>query len=302
MSTQGWIVYNGNLNEEKFLYQVRWLERTGQESGFDMVSVKNNELIASISGGVSVIKGKYEGVRPDFVFFWDKDIRLAKHLEKMGFKLYNSAKALEICDDKSLTYQTLADHNIRMPKTIIAPKVFDNCQISDFSHYEYVMDELRFPMVIKEVFGSFGSQVYLIHNQEEMINKIMELGSKPYVFQEFIGTSYGRDIRLNVVGDKVVASMFRKSENDFRANVTAGGQMYKHTPTAAEEELAVRCSKLVGADFTGVDLLFGHNEEPVLCEINSNAHFKNIFDCTGVDLAKSMMEYIKRDLDGVQHV
>ncbi|WCK54062.1 RimK family alpha-L-glutamate ligase [Aneurinibacillus sp. Ricciae_BoGa-3] len=302
MSRQGWIVYNGNLNAEKFLYQVRWLERTGKELGFDMRSIKNNELIASIIDGVSVIKGKYEGSRPDFVFFWDKDIRLARHLEKMGFKLYNSASTIEICDDKSLTYQMLADHHIRMPRTLITPKVFDNCQIIDFSPYEYVVDELNFPLVIKEVFGSFGSQVYLIHNKEEMMSKIVELGSKPYVFQEFIETSFGRDIRLNVVGDRVAASMFRKSENDFRANVTAGGKMYNYTPTDSEVELAVRCSKLVGADFSGVDLLFGKDDEPVLCEINSNAHFKNIFDCTGIDVAKSMMQYIKDELDGIKHV
>src|SRR5699024_9844967 len=113
----------------------------------------------------------------------------------------------------------------------------------------------------------------------------------------YIHSSYGKDIRLNVVGNHVVAAMLRKSDNDFRANVTAGGRMYPYQPSQEEKELAITCSQLVGADFAGVDLLFGENDEPILCEINSNAHFKNIFDCTGIDVTKDMMIYIKKQLE-----
>jgi RimK family alpha-L-glutamate ligase len=292
----GWVVYNGNINHEKFTYQVEWLERVGKEIGMDITTIKNNELLVMIEDGKSTIKGKYAGITPDFVYFWDKDLPLARHLEKTGIRLYNSASSIEICDDKSLTYQTLADHNIRMPKTIMAPKVYRYVQ--DYSNYQFIIEELGFPLVIKEAFGSFGQQVYLIHNEDEFMSKINELTNKKYIFQEFIGSSFGRDIRLNVVGDKVVAAMYRKSEHDFRANVTAGGKMYEYEPSRYEQEFAVRCSKLVGADFTGVDLLFGPDEEPILCEVNSNSHFKNIYDCTGVDLAKHMMEYIKNELEG----
>jgi glutathione synthase/RimK-type ligase-like ATP-grasp enzyme len=45
-------------------------------------------------------------------------------------------------------------------------------------------------------------------------------------------------------------------------------------------------------DFAGVDIMFGKQGEPVLCEVNSNAHFKNIYDCTGVNVADEIMEYI----------
>lgn len=30
----------------------------------------------------------------------------------------------------------------------------------------------------------------------------------------------------------------------------------------------------------------------MVCEVNSNAHFKNIFDCTGVNVADEIMDYI----------
>ncbi|MGP4042150.1 RimK family alpha-L-glutamate ligase [Gracilibacillus sp. D59] len=288
MSKKGWIIYNGNLYTKKFAEQIEWLRKTAETFDFDIDVIANNQLLVTIEGGEARILT--EKKEPDFVFFWDKDLFLARQLEHQGLRLFNSAKTIEICDDKALTYQQLANHGIRMPKTIIAPKVF--VSLEDDSHLTQVIETLGFPLVIKETFGSFGEQVYLIEDEQQLRQKVKELQHKPHLFQEYIASSYGRDVRLNVVGDRVVAAMLRKSDQDFRANVTAGGKMYRYQPTEEEKELAVRCSQLVGADFAGVDLLFGANDEPILCEINSNAHFKNIYDCTGVDITRDMMTYI----------
>ncbi|MGN8646830.1 ATP-grasp domain-containing protein [Gracilibacillus sp. HCP3S3_G5_1] len=292
MAHKGWIIYNGNLDSQKFSEQVEWLQQTAESFDFEIEPMKNNELLVMIDQGKARIEPAKE--LPDFVFFWDKDLFLAKQLEQQGVRLFNRAKAIEICDDKALTYQQLAGNGIRMPKTIIAPKVF--LSLEDTSHLPLVIENLGFPMVIKESFGSFGEQVYLIEDEQQLLEKVAELKHKPFVFQEFIQSSFGKDVRLNVVGDEVRASMLRKSSDDFRANVTAGGKMYPYQPSKEEQALAIKCTKLVGADFAGVDLLFGQDGEPILCEINSNAHFKNIFDCTGVDLTKDMMAYIKETI------
>jgi glutathione synthase/RimK-type ligase-like ATP-grasp enzyme len=87
--------------------------------------------------------------------------------------------------------------------------------------------------------------------------------------------------------------MYRYSENgDFRANVSNGGKMKYYEPTKEQIDLAILSCKTLGLDFGGVDILFGENQEPIVCEVNSNAHFKNIFDCTGVNVADTIMEYI----------
>ncbi len=293
---KGWIIYNGNLLAEKFTELVLWLKSSAEKQGLSVKLVKNNELLITIEDGIPKIKGKFKNVIPDFVIFWDKDIKLAYHLEKIGIRIYNSARTIEICDDKALTYEVLSGFQIAMPKTIIAPKIFENTEIQDFSSYSIIAEEIGFPMVIKESFGSFGQQVYLVENYEEMINQVKELGGTPYLFQKFISSSFGRDIRLNVVGDKVAAAMLRTSDNDFRANISAGGQMYGYNPSDEEIKLAIKCCKIIGADFAGVDILFGDNGQPVLCEVNSNAHFKNIFLCTGIDVADSIVEYIIKDI------
>lgn len=290
----GWIIYNGNLNQSKFNDQVAHFNKIAASKGIELQMIKNNELFIAIKNGKSLIKGKYEGIFPDFVLFWDKDIALAKHLEKMGMHLYNSSDAIAICDDKGLTYEVLSNNGIKMPDTIIAPKVF--IEVNDFSVYDSVIEFLGFPMVIKECFGSFGAQVYMIKSSQELVGKIKELENKTYVFQRFVKSSYGRDVRINVVDGQVVAAMLRTSENDFRANISAGGKMEKYIPSEAEKNMAVRCCDIIGASFAGVDLLFGEDNEPILCEINSNAHMKNIYDCTGIDVADYIIDFIFKEV------
>ncbi len=130
----------------------------------------------------------------------------------------------------------------------------------------------------------------------------MNIGAKPMLFQEFIHSSKGKDLRLQVVGSQVVAAMYRYSDNgDFRANITGGGKMKPYEPTQKQIDLAVESCKILGLDFAGVDILFGKDNEPIVCEVNSNAHFKNIYDCTGVNVADSILAYIiKRICIGVK--
>ena len=294
---KGWIIYNGSILTNKFINLAKSLNEAFDRRGISTTIIRNNELIITLDQGNLEIKGKYKGIKPDFVLFWDKDIRLASHLESMGMKLYNPSHAIAVSDDKTLTYQTLVGKGINMPKTIIAPMIYEGSLASDLNLYNYIQQEIKFPMIVKEAFGSFGEQVYMVNNTEELLEKVRTIGAKPHLYQEFVHSSFGRDIRLNVVGDRVVACMLRKSSKDFRSNISAGGKMESFSPTKEQSELAVKSVKLIGADFAGVDLLFGKDEEPILCEINSNAHMENIYNCTGIDVTDYIIDYVIKDLE-----
>lgn len=284
-----WIIYNGNLPEEKFIEMATWINNAAMEHAITSKLVKNNQLIpAIVDGKPDLVRSAGEPL-PDFIIFFDKDVVLAKHLEMMGISVYNSAACIEVCDNKSLTYQALAGKGIPMPKTLLAPFVFHAHE--DLEPFYRAGDVLGFPLVMKEAYGSFGMQVYLVQNIQELLEKVKEMGNRPFLLQEYVVSSKGKDIRLNVVGDQVVASVMRISETDFRANVGNGGQMINYEPTAYEKELAIRSSQLVGADFAGVDLLIGENG-PLVCEINSNAHFKGIFRYTGINVATYIVPHI----------
>lgn len=293
----GWIIYNGNLNSDKIYELVVWLKNTGSEYNLELIPVKNNEIIFYYDQQSKPFLEhiSIDGL-PDFVISWDKDIPLAKHFELMDIRVYNNSTGIEICDNKVLTNQYFANHNIRIPKTIIAPMVYSNSTISDYSIYDHISDALGYPLVIKEAFGSFGEQVFLVSTLEELIKRVVLIGNKPHLFQEYIKNSHGRDIRLNVVNNKVITSMMRVSDTDFRANITSGAKAVAYSPTQEEIDLAVKSTKLLCLDFAGVDILFGE-DGPILCEVNSNPHFKSIYECTGVDISRHIIEYIVSDLE-----
>ncbi len=304
----GWIVSNGGLRLEKFTEQLDWLEQTMRNFGMKVSQVRNHELVAGEKNGNPILyyRGPVQDIRPfwlqesipkpDFVLFWDKDVRLASHMERIGFRLFNSAFAIAACDDKSMTHRILSGHGIPMPDTLVAPFFFPGAAPEPDGFIEQVEAELGFPVVVKESFGSFGTQVHLARNITELQSLHEQMQFIPHLCQRFISSSFGRDVRLQVVGNHVAAAMLRHSDSDFRANISSGGTMEPFNPPESFRQMAVRAASLVGADFAGVDILFGSAGEPVLCEVNSNAHMRNIYKCTGVDVPLQITKHISEIL------
>lgn len=293
----GWLVINQFLHTPKFEEIYQWLELAASRQEMNLIRYTNAQLMCQFDN-----RGKLSGLpaqRPDFVLFMDKDIRLGRALEREGFRLFNCAEAVQICDDKSLTIMALMNSGIRMPKTVLAPMTYSNIGYTDTEFLDQV-EVLGYPLIAKECFGSFGQQVYLVKNREALEQLVSEKKGITLLFQEYVKSSCGRDIRINMVGGEPVAAMYRYNDDDFRANITNGGKMESYTPTAEQIDMARKVCQIISLDFAGVDILFGPEEEPVFCEVNSNAHFKNIYDCTGINVADAMMEHIKKQICHVQ--
>ncbi|QFF99579.1 RimK family alpha-L-glutamate ligase [Psychrobacillus glaciei] len=279
-----WIVYNGSLTDEKFIDQALLLQEAANKQEIQATLVKNYELLMDVQHGLHE--------KPDFVVFLDKDILLAKFLKNEGIPVFNDPDVIEICDNKARQYMALANAHIPMPRTIIAPKVYANFTIQHTGFYEQVLQTIHLPMIIKEAHGSFGMKVYLIETKKQFFDKVEELNGKEYVFQEYIESSRGRDIRVNVVGGQVVACMYRHSETDFRANITNGGTASPIILTERQKEVAILAAQVLNAEFAGVDLLFGEDEEPLVCEVNGVAHIRNLYNVTGINVGDAMISYI----------
>ncbi len=279
-----WVIYNGSLTSDKFRDQAELLAEAAERAGLRAFIKKNYEVLMDVQSGLEE--------RPDFVVFLDKDILLATFLKNEGIPVFNDPEVIETCDNKAKQYIQLAKNGIRMPKTIIAPKVYPAFTIAQSGYYERVLDTLSLPLIIKEGHGSFGMKVYLIETEEQFYNKVDELRGVDYVFQQYIETSKGRDIRVNIVGGEIVAAMHRASETDFRANITNGGTATVIELTEEQKDLAIQAAAAVGAEFAGVDLLFGEDDRPLLCEVNAAAHIRNIYNVTGINVADKMIEYI----------
>jgi len=282
-----WVIYNGSLVSDKFQDQAQLMAEAAERQGIQVSIKKNYEIQMSLSEQQSF---------PDFAVLLDKDILLGYFLKSRGVPVYNDPAIIDLCDNKATQYIRLAERKIPMPKTIVAPKVYPNFTIQGSGYFEGVLAQLGLPMIIKEGHGSFGMKVYLIETESEFYEKVESLSGIDYVFQEFIAESRGRDIRVNIVGEKIVAAMKRQSDTDFRANITNGGQAFPVELTAKQQQLALEAAQAVGAVFAGVDLLYGPNGQTLVCEVNAAAHIRNILNVTGINVADAMIRYIQEDL------
>lgn len=288
-----WLVVNGFIESEKFRQIFSWLVEAAERQQCILEIKTNTQLLPELVMGE---EGLLTGCRrPQFVIFWDKDVRLARLLEKLGLRLFNCAQSIEICDDKARTHLELSDQKIRMPKTVIAPKTFRMEGYPNLDFLQQIESRLGFPMVVKECYGSFGQQVWLVPNEKELSDCLRGIQNRPFLFQEYIAASRGSDIRIQMVGTEAVAAMHRYHAHDFRANITNGGSMEACQPNDAQLKMAKKVMEALKLDFAGVDILFGEHGEPVLCEVNSNAHFINIWKCTGVNVADAIVAYCLRN-------
>lgn len=279
-----WIVVNGFVDSAKFRELYGFLSRAAWERGISLKVKATDSFTVPVGERITADE------RPDFVLFWDKDVSLARRLEAEGIRLFNSARAIEICDSKTLTAECLAG-KVATPRTVIAPKTFEGLGYGDCGFVENAADTLGLPMIIKESYGSFGQQVYLARSIDEAKRIVASLGHKEFIMQEFIAESCGRDVRVNVVGGKVVSAMERYNDSDFRSNISNGGRMKNAILTPETEAVAIRAAELIGLDFAGVDVLFGKSG-PIICEVNSNPHFKSSLEATGVDMSEKIMDYV----------
>ena len=113
------------------------------------------------------------------------------------------------------------------------------------------------------------------------------------IIQEFIKDTWGKDLRVFVVNDKVVGCMMRQAtDDDFSANITRGGEGFPYEVNEQIEWLSSESSKALGLDIAGVDLLFD-GEGYKICEVNSNPGFEGMENYTKKNIAGEIVSFIK---------
>lgn len=287
---RGWLIVNAFLKEEKFRELYQCLLDAAANVGVVLQMRTNVEVLMHLDALL-------EAEAPQFALFWDKDETLAWLLEAKGLRLFNPSSAIVDCDNKALTYARLIREQIPMPKTIPGPMTYARAGYRNCEFAEELGEQLGFPLVAKECYGSFGAQVYLVPTVEELKSLLQEKVSTPMIFQEFLAHTAGRDVRLYMVGETCAAAIERRNDKDFRANVAAGGTAVAYQPTKEEVALAQKACKCLKLEFGGVDILWDRAGNPLICEVNSNAHFRGIMDATGVPIAEKILSHIQNALE-----
>jgi len=164
---------------------------------------------------------------------------------------------------QALLFQRL---NIRHPRTILYP----NPQILlDASGKILPLD---YPFVLKGDNGGGGSTVFPVWCRKDLIDGLHKLpAEQPFLIQKWVNHG-GMDLRVVVVGAKMV-SYFRVGGENFYNNVCRGGRVNREIfPELQSRGMAAvaKFCHLASINLAGFDLMFPDKGPPVFIEINFN--------------------------------
>jgi len=211
--------------------------------------------------------------------YLEEGLKVLKIVEENNdIEVINPRRSVETCQNKYLTYKMLKEY---MPMSILVSQ--DNLQDVD-----YLIEDagLRYPLVVKPVYGGYGKGVLKL----EKIKDVKDLLSRYYwnnssnhfIIQEYI--PYRHDIRVFVIGNRVVCAMERIPKNDWRANCSLGAETRRFYIEEDVEDLVLKCVKRVSAHIVGVDVLIDKEDNPYILEMNITPQFRNIMKYSDIPL------------------
>jgi len=289
----GWILYKNKISES---YETQKLIEEFEKQGIKVrvVHPDDIDIFVDRDDRKSILVAGRTRQLPDFVMprtgsgttYFIKAI--IRHLERLGVVLINGSDAIDNVKDKLYTQQILGESKLPVPKTLLVKHPIN---------LEWVETNINFPVIIKTLSGSFGAGVFLAENKKqlEQLVKMAEITKKSYniIVQEFIKDSWGKDIRVFVLNKKVIGCMMRQStDDDFRANITRGGEGIPYQITDEIEWLGGESSRLLNLDIAGVDLLF-NNGSYSICEVNSSPGFEGMDKFTKTNIAEDIVNFVK---------
>ncbi len=289
----GWILHKKELGE---VYETDTLVEEFEKQGIKVrvVNPQDVDIFVDRDDRKSILVGGVSRALPDFVIprtgsgttYFIKAI--IRHLERLGVILINGSSSIDAVKDKLYTQQVLGESNLPVPKTLLVKHPID---------VNLVENNIKYPMIIKTLSGSYGAGVFLVENRKQLkqLLKMAEITKPSYniIIQEFIEDSFGKDLRVLVVNGKVVGCMMRQStDDDFRANITRGGEGIPYQIDEQIEWLGGECARLLNLDIAGVDLLFNKDGYSI-CEVNSSPGFEGMDKYCKTNIAEEMVNFVK---------
>lgn len=224
----------------------------------------------------------------DFIINRYKYGKIKDEINNLARKTYNDISLFNIYIDKYEQLLRIKSEVFKVPEYILADADYE---------YEKIKESFGTPFIAKGLESSMGREIFLIKNKEDY-KKLTEdyEKDKKWLFEEFIASSYGKDLRFFLLRGEVIACMKRESAADFRANVALGASVEKYEINEEIKKIGRDIYECTGLDYLGVDLLFGEYSL-YFCEINVMPGLKGIEESSGKNIAGEIIKMIKGDFD-----
>ena len=212
----------------------------------------------------------------DIVISRTRDSDLTSELEDNGATVFNRSSVSRICNDKAYTYSFVKGLGIP-----ILPYSLPGQEPPPGP-----------PWVVKSRKGHGGSEVFRANNSKDLDSLLSQLSGRDPLVQTFASDA-GKDLRVYVLGGKIIASIMRSSDSDFRANFKLGGKAELIEPSDEIVSMVRKITPELMADFVGIDFVFDHGR-PYLNEIEDVVGTRMLYELTDMDPAKMYIDYISR--------
>ena len=216
-----------------------------------------------------------------------RNVHSTAALEGMGVDVINCLKTGIFAGNKLYTHMLLKKEGVPTPHATVA-----------FSRDAALesLEKVGYPKIIKPTVGSWGRMISKI-NDKDSADGIIESREKMYpiyqihYLEEFVKRP-PRDIRAIMVGDKIVAAIYRYSGNgNWKTNMALGGRAEKCEITNEMEEICIKAKNAVQGQIVGVDLMESEDRGLLVHEVNNTTEFKNTVRVCEVDIPSLMLDY-----------
>ena len=206
-------------------------------------------------------------------------------IEDHGVLVVNSPRAIERSVDKFYTDALLHEAGLDTPDTVVCETTAE------------ALDAVRRfgDAVIKPIFGSMGSGLVRVNDPDVAFRILRALDQVRTVFyvQRYVEHD-GRDIRVFVVGGKVLGAIERRAlPGDWRTNVARGANAAPFELPVAWAQIALRAAGAIGADYAGVDLLPSPDGRVFVLEVNGIPGWEGLQRATGLDVADALAAHVE---------
>ena len=212
-------------------------------------------------------------------------LAVVRQFDLMGVPVVNGAVSIARSRDKLRALQLLTQVGIDVPTTVCARSP------SGLDAALYLVGGC--PAIVKLQQGTQGIGTMIADSPQaahSLLETFWAMG-QDIVLQEYVRESKGRDVRVIVVGGKVIAAMRRVAKKgEFRANLHRGAKGSNVHLPPAYKRAAIRAAGSMGLGVAGVDMLEGRRG-PRILEINSSPGLEGVERATGVDVAGAIVEF-----------
>ncbi|MBI4437717.1 RimK family alpha-L-glutamate ligase [Candidatus Uhrbacteria bacterium] len=223
--------------------------------------------------------------RPNFIEEPSVRTYALQMLTNAGYRVINSAPSSAWAKNKITQHVLFAEQGLPCPRWGVCRRSEDILKAAQ---------DIGFPVVLKVVFGTHGKGIFFAPNAETLqpIAEYLAIRDRnPVIVEEFIEEAQRKDVRVFVLGGRILSAMERTAPaGDVRANTSNGGTGSPVILTPEEQDLAVRAATLFDLEIAGVDIIRSARG-PLILEANSNPGFKELERVTGKDIAGAIIDY-----------